>query len=197
MEIYFENVPEIGDLAIEHIFYEYEEPILFVCMDRSQARYLCSCSKIGQQWLVGSITAAELVKIIDRRISLSDAFRDCKPLICIIWDGSNLSFTDRIPDNAFPKKDAYLRLPENAAGYREQLLKEISENKVKTEDILITYFQKMSEIFSSSKQVLSYICMRTSTEEESAWFSKHNESHEKAGFAAVSKTLLDNLNHAA
>ena len=31
MEAYFTDIPNIGDLSLEHVFYEYEEPILFVC----------------------------------------------------------------------------------------------------------------------------------------------------------------------
>ena len=114
MEVIFNNIPQIGDLKLEHTFYEYEEAVLFVCIDNSGNRYLCSCTRLGEQWLIGRITVSRLVSMIEKSLTLEEAFLQCDPLFFLQWDGKKLIRLPEIPKNAFPRKGAKLRLSKDA-----------------------------------------------------------------------------------
>ena len=114
MEVIFDNIPLIGNLKLEHTFYEYDEPILFVCIDNSGNRYLCSCTRLGEQWLIGRITVPRLISMIEKSLTLEEAFLQCDPLFCLQWDGKQLIRLPEISKNAFPRKGAKLRLSKDA-----------------------------------------------------------------------------------
>lgn len=144
MGIYFSGIPGIGDLYDEYVFYEYGEPVLFVCTDKSGSRYLCSCSRLSEQWLVGKVTNEQLLNIIDKKLAIDEAFRACTVLICIRWDGKELSFREAIPDDAFPKKNSFLRLSkERTYDYRCQV--EISFHQD-------TFYQVVTSFINSCTQ---------------------------------------------
>ena len=129
MDIYFSDVLGIGNLYIEHVFYEYDEPVLFVCIDKNNNRYLCSCSRLSEQWLIGRAADEQIIDVIDKALTLDEAFRACKTLFCIRWDGEGLSVLDNIPDDAFPKKNSFLRLGEEQTGeYRRMIEGAFSQN---------------------------------------------------------------------
>lgn len=92
MEVYFENIPHIGDLALEHIFYEYGEPVLFVCRGTNNKRYLCSCCKLSERWILSQVSEEELIQLIDDSISIRSLFepRVQSPFM-LSWDGVSLS----------------------------------------------------------------------------------------------------------
>ena len=91
-KIYFENIPYIGDLALEHIFYEYGEPVLFVCRGTNNKRYLCSCCKLSERWILSQVSEEELIQLIDDSISIRSLFepRVQSPFM-LSWDGVSLS----------------------------------------------------------------------------------------------------------
>ena len=77
-EVYFENVTGIGDLYLEHIFYEFEsEPILCVCEDKSDKLYLSLCSEIRgrQKWLLSQCSVNLLKLLLNEKIDVASAFR--------------------------------------------------------------------------------------------------------------------------
>lgn len=113
MDVYFSGIPQIGDLYLEHVFYEYGEPILFVCVDKSANRYLCSCSRVSEQWLVGKVTNKQLLCIIDKVTAIDLALRESEEAFCVQWDGKSLHRLDRIPYDAYPKTNSMLRLTKN------------------------------------------------------------------------------------
>lgn len=92
MEIYFENTPNIGNLYLEHIFYEYGEPILFVCCGSNNRRYLCSCCKLSERWILSQVSEEELIQLIDNSISIRSLFESrTHSLFMVSWDGVSLS----------------------------------------------------------------------------------------------------------
>lgn len=128
MEAYFEAIPKIGDLRLEHAFYEYEEPVLFVCLDRAGRRWLCSCCRLSQEWIVGQVGEQDLLDIIDKTIALDGAFRRCGEKFFLTWDGQALRRDDEIPDSAYPKEGARLRLsPDRTAGYLRPYVAQITQ----------------------------------------------------------------------
>ena len=55
---YFKNIFHIGDMYLDHVFFEFEyEPIIFTCTDSNNSLYLCLCSEIRyvQRWIITKI----------------------------------------------------------------------------------------------------------------------------------------------
>lgn len=126
MEAYFTDIPNIGDLSLEHVFYEYEEPILFVCTDAAGKRYLCSCCRLSENWIIRQTDEAALINMIDNRISLDAMFRfhDSKTLF-LSWDGEAMHYSSDIPENAYPKSGSFLNLSKDKTNqYRNGLEKQ-------------------------------------------------------------------------
>ena len=73
---YFSDIPGVGCLDIDYIFFEAECPILFTCIDLEENLYLCICCDIRdeQRWIISPTTADKLIKLIKNKISLFDAF---------------------------------------------------------------------------------------------------------------------------
>ena len=74
-EAYFENIQGIGGLALEYVFYEYEEPILFSCTDSRGGRYLCACCRLSENWLIGRVSNQQLIDMMEKKTTLADVFR--------------------------------------------------------------------------------------------------------------------------
>ena len=76
---YFEGVPRLGDLYLEHVFTSFDnEPIIFVCSDENFNLFLCLCSEIRgtQRWILSSSTVQVLEDLIDHKIDLYSALKN-------------------------------------------------------------------------------------------------------------------------
>ena len=138
MEIYFENTPNIGNLHLEHIFYEYGEPILFVCCGSNNRRYLCSCCKLSERWILSQVSEEELIQLIDNSISIRSLFESrTHSLFMVSWDGISLSTEfDNIMPELLPDAKP-LELPKKETNkYREFLLDQLG-SKGNSKDIIV------------------------------------------------------------
>lgn len=110
MDKIFQNVPTLGDLWLEHEFYNYDEPILFTCKDERDIRYLCSCCRLSSQWVLGTITSDILSAMIEDGITLRDVF--LKGEVCYFLRRTKHGFyiTKNVPSDAFPMAGEYLEL---------------------------------------------------------------------------------------
>lgn len=76
-KVYFENVPNIGDLKIDEVFFDFEYvPILFSCIDNNNNLYLCVCAEIRktQQWVISPISSKLLIEMLQDKITIFQAF---------------------------------------------------------------------------------------------------------------------------
>ena len=66
---YFSDIPGVGCLDIDYIFFEAECPILFTCIDLEENLYLCICCDIRdeQRWIISPTTADKLIKLIKNK----------------------------------------------------------------------------------------------------------------------------------
>lgn len=73
---YFRNVGSIGDLVLEHMIFEAEYPVLFICKDNLDKKYICVCCDIRrtQRWIVSPISNVDLIKMLSDELTLRDAF---------------------------------------------------------------------------------------------------------------------------
>lgn len=110
MELYFSDLPNIGNLFLEYTLYEYVEPVLFVCQDEHGNRWFCSCSRLSEQWLVCKTDISTLLSVLKRKVSLDSVFRDNHSTVCLQWDGNQMHYSTKIPDDAYPKTGAILGL---------------------------------------------------------------------------------------
>lgn len=120
---YFENVIEIGNLYLEHIFYEFEsEPILFTCADEKKKLYLCLCSDIryGQRWIIAECSISTLKAVIEEKIDIASAFLKVPSVIVIDMDlkgieNSHIIESDKIDRLDLPKEGTYIRCDKEKA----------------------------------------------------------------------------------
>lgn len=116
-------LPSIGKLEIEHVFYQLGiDPVLFVCRDTNGLRYLCSCCTLGEAWVVGQAETADLLDMMNDRITIREVFENrCKSVFLLLWDGEKYSSCDSL-DGCLPQQGAYLELEDDVLNsYREAL----------------------------------------------------------------------------
>ena len=110
MRAFFTNIPRIGTVTIEHVFYEYKKPTLFVLKDRNQTRYLCSCCKLDEEWLVAQISTRTLIDLIENKITLDAVFKTANNKLPLSWDGENLIALSHIEPDMYPAPNTRLDL---------------------------------------------------------------------------------------
>lgn len=117
------ELPLLGVLSVEHIFYVLgPDPILFVCTDNGKRRYLCSCCKLGEEWVVSQVSNDVLVALMEDRLTIRAAFEtSSNPIFFIRWDGERFSTSQQAPNNALPKKGALLELGEKVFEYLKRV----------------------------------------------------------------------------
>lgn len=109
---------------IEHTFYAMgNEPILFVWVDTVGTRYLCSCCKLGEEWVICEASAEALVDLIDERATIREIFENgCGHKAFAVWDGTRFEITGEIPADALPEEGETLELEREKNGpYRKAL----------------------------------------------------------------------------
>lgn len=124
MREYF-NLPEIGALNIEHVFYKLDnQPILFICRDIANQYYLCSCCRMYEEWVVGQTSESVLLDLIDDTITIRGIFENhCDMVVFVTWDGHEFSIDPEIPKDAYPKEGEFLELDYERAGEYYKKLK--------------------------------------------------------------------------
>ena len=69
--IFFSNIPNIGDLFINKVLLEYElEPVIFVCKDSYNNFFLCICDDFidtNRSWIVVKLTVQDLLDVISNK----------------------------------------------------------------------------------------------------------------------------------
>lgn len=88
MNTYFGEVPGIGKLEIEQVFYHMDEPVLFTALDKNKNRYLCACTELGIHYLIAKVTNKTLIRLMANGITIREAFLK-HDAICIEWDGKS------------------------------------------------------------------------------------------------------------
>jgi len=76
-DLYFREINEIGDLYLDFVFVEYEEPILFTCIDNKSNLYLCLCSEIRGEgrWIITPTEVCVIKDMIQNNITIYDALK--------------------------------------------------------------------------------------------------------------------------
>lgn len=117
--IFFNNVPNIGDLFINKTLLEYElEPVIFVCKDSYNNFFLCICDDFidtKRSWIAIKIPVEDLLDVLNDEITLLSAFKKADNKTIIIdyypdkksYDYRMMDFSD-IDEAELPYEDQYL-----------------------------------------------------------------------------------------
>lgn len=126
---YFENIPHIGDLELDYIFYDNGYPILFTCK-KDNLLYLCLCRTVvdEQKWIISEIDVEILEKLMKDEISIYDAFKAKGGRACIaIWSKENpieeymVLQSSQLSDEDLPENDLFLDDEGESDEYLEML----------------------------------------------------------------------------
>lgn len=118
------DLPDLGELSLEHTFYILDsEPILFVCTDIKGQRYLCSCCKLYENWVIQQVNDNKtIVDLINNKITIRSVFEQRSSFSAlVIWDGNKFT-TESIRQDALPVEGAFLDLDEEKESLYEREL---------------------------------------------------------------------------
>lgn len=113
---YFENIPQIGDLALDYIFIENDYPILFTCC-KEEKLYLCLCRTIyeEQKWVISEINSNHLEKCIMNELSIHDTLKNGIGRACIAhWrkeshhETFEVMYSNQLDDSDLPDETVFL-----------------------------------------------------------------------------------------
>lgn len=84
--------------------------------DRTGKRYLCSCCRLCEEWVIEETSTTLLLRLLDNKIAIREAFiGDTGTKFFVVWDGKKFDYGSTIPDDALPKAGANLDLPQAKA----------------------------------------------------------------------------------
>ncbi len=127
---YFKDIPRIGDLSLDYIFFEAGYPVLFTCV-RDTAIYLCLCRTVvdEQKWIITEIDVVTLEDLINNKVTIYKALKKQNSRACIAtWKKENPNHTsyrvintEQIDDADLPNKDLLLDDDGESCEYLEQV----------------------------------------------------------------------------
>lgn len=82
----------IAVAKIEYTFYIYDNfPILFVAKDENNTRFLCSCCKLGEQYVIVETSISALLSLMDNSTTIRDIFStNYDGFWGFTWDGKHI-----------------------------------------------------------------------------------------------------------
>ena len=109
-EPYFKDIPRIGDLSLDYIFFEAGYPVLFTCVNDTDI-YLCLCRTVvdEQKWIITEIDLETLEDLINNKVTIYNALKKQNSRACIAaWKKENPNYTSYRVINTELIDDAYL-----------------------------------------------------------------------------------------
>lgn len=91
---YFTQVDGNLQLKIEHVFIEYERPILFLCKEEGKKeKYLCLCYECRrvQKWVIARVDDETICEMAYGDISIRQAFLNGDEWFLVEYDGEERS----------------------------------------------------------------------------------------------------------
>lgn len=193
--VFFNNVPNIGDLFINKVLLEYEsEPIIFVCKDSYNNFFLCICDDfidVKRSWIAVKIPVEDLLDIINDKITLLSAFKKSENKTIIIdyfpdkksYDYRLMDFSD-IDENELPCEDQYLDEKGNFYEYIDYLKSYIFLYDIQYDsDYLDTILINVSE---TNQEDYFYIGKEYNPVQDTETLEKQNEINIKSNSRLLS-----------
>ena len=132
---YFENVPQIGTLKFEEELFSFENiPIVFVCIDKYNNRYLCVCDDIIEEesWIIAKVSKQELLKVLSDEWTILSVFKDKNIIVANKPFGREMEYIrteyNKIDPDELPVSDQYLEMKEYLSDYINKIDKSLIIN---------------------------------------------------------------------
>lgn len=143
---FFENIPQIGTLKFEEELFSFENiPIVFVCIDKNNNRYLCVCDDIIEEesWIITKVSKQELLKVLNDEWTILSVFKDKNIIVANKPFGREMEYIiteyNKIDPDELPLSDQYLEMKEYLSDYIDK----ISKSTIFNIPMLNFYFIKM------------------------------------------------------
>lgn len=125
------TVEQFGDLYKEMILVMFDVPVLFVCKDEYNNRWLVLCEdEETGEYLLAKCQKEELLRMINRISSVDDVIRNAKEINYLYYDFKKKFFLikriarEEITEEMLPDKGTYLKVNNNILEYEKRLLEE-------------------------------------------------------------------------
>lgn len=154
------QVNEIGELYKECVLVRFDVPLLFVCKDKRNNRYLVLCIDEEEGvYLCQQVTVKVLLKMLNKEITMADTFRQTpiRDNFLISYNFESESFeghyilTEDLTADMLPDEGVYFQLDNQ--NVRQYILKLKEENDNVCMKISPRYIEDIEEI---SRQVIAY-----------------------------------------
>lgn len=115
------KIKETGQLYLEKILVSLDIPILFICADFENRKYLClNIDEETGETVVAETDNKNLIAMLENKITMESAFREGvnHTIIVATYDSENEKIVSRTEDareiagDFLPEKGAFLELPE-------------------------------------------------------------------------------------
>lgn len=127
---YFENVPQIGTLKFEEELFSFENiPIVFVCIDKNNNRYLCVCDDIIEEesWIIAKVSKQELLKVLNDEWTILSVFKGKNIIVANKPFRREMEYIiteyNKIDPDELPVSDQYLEMKEYLSDYINEINK--------------------------------------------------------------------------
>ena len=127
---FFENIPQIGTLKFEEELFSFENiPIVFVCIDKNNNRYLCVCDDIIEEesWIITKVSKQELLKVLNDEWTILSVFKDKNIIVANKPFGREMEYIiteyNKIDPDELPLSDQYLEMKEYLSDYIDKISK--------------------------------------------------------------------------
>ncbi len=125
------TVEGFGDLYKEMILVMFDVPILFVCKDEKNIRWLALCEdEETGEYLLAKCQKEELLKMVNRISSVDEVINNANEFNYISYDFEQEQFqvkkiqNDEITEEMLPDKGTYLKINNNIEEYGKKLAEE-------------------------------------------------------------------------
>lgn len=136
-EAYFNDI-DGKKLYIDYIIFEYDYPILFVCIDKNNDLYLCHCYEIRgkQEWIISKTNREIIIGLLTDKITIFDSLNSPFGKNYIVtWSYEDKKETcnkvkfEEIDEMNLPEKDSFYESEEHEFDEYIKILNKRINNK--------------------------------------------------------------------
>ena len=149
------KLKEYGQLNLEKVLVSFDFPILFVCSDYENMKYLClNIDDDSGKTVIAATNNEQLLSMLNNEIPMEMVFRNSINKIIVIAEynadteqiESYFQDADTVPENMLPQKNAYFELQNESI---EDYIDELNRQIIKYE--YITFIE--NELFNEKSKL--------------------------------------------
>ncbi len=164
---------DIGQLYIEQVLVHGDEPVLFVCVDDKNQRYLCMAYESEMlKFVMIKISTNQLLDMLENKVSMDQTFRSAEKIITTEENADLNSDIDLIltandpkafPADHLPKPGAYYNL--NFGWVKDYMAQLKNEQANADIELSLTYFHPFNKSVTDKFNITYKAALETPTYE--------------------------------